>query len=170
MSRNFSIPADGEDEEEKGLKYKVGQFPASLKEIENRTPVFAYDYLSLKRTNFCFNNSTVTSGDYQYYFQVINRISKMTIGELWDSKGNDLHFHRIKIEEKRDLQEKIKRALNINKITYTDFPMIAQFGIYTQNPTIVNAKAPRVIFLIGNYGVFHILFLDYEHQTYQKKF
>jgi hypothetical protein len=57
----------------------------------------------------------------------------------------------------------------------SDSPIIAQFGIYT-DPIQYDAtgakivtKAPRVIFLIGNYGVLHIMLLDLFHQIHPVK-
>lgn len=153
------------EDESLQMKYKFGDTSMVNPFSEKATPVFAYDYVSLNGTNFCFNQCKIRGGQYMSYFEKAKEISKIDISTLFTEKTN--HIHTIDLNEKFFLIPKIKELLNIDKDKFIEpekLPTLAQFEVETDP----ERGSPRVIFFLGSYGVFHILFFDLEHNTYRK--
>jgi hypothetical protein len=173
MSFDFGDDDDIEyDADAESLKYFVGQKVDSHSSFKKR-PIFAYDYISLKRGCFCFNNKSLRRVDFRRYFKVVKYLSKRSINDVFDNSSREDRFHQIKLNQKPLLVNEIQKSLNIKgNFDYLRFPAVVQFGLHTDSLTITNSngekvfvgKSPRVFCLIGNNGVFHVLFLDFEHK------
>ncbi len=146
------------------LKFKFGEKVDSSPLKLNITPTFAYDYISLNQTDFCFNNVNMICGDFISYFFAAKRISSKKISDLFN--GSEKHFHIIDLMDKNFLVPMIRNQLGVMRMANIDqFPVVAQFEVETDT----DRSSPRAIFLLGKYGVFHILFFDKNHAVYPAK-
>lgn len=161
---------DEEDEEEEVpkpyFKYTKGS-SFSINEVKEMTPLISYEYISLNQSDFCFDYPELSNFDYTQYFKILRDISKKQIIELLDKPDHQLHFHMINLHVKKELQEKVRNILDLQR-KKDELPLVCQFALYT-NETIEGqkTKAPRVIAMVYK-GTFYILFVDVYHQTYMK--
>lgn len=154
-----------EEDEPINLKYKIGDIIPKIPEIENLTFVFAFDYLSLEQTGYCFDNPNITQNDFFKIFRLKKELSKITIKDIQDQFKRHFHFHSIDLNIKKFLLEPLKKLLNYSKfIEVYKLPTLYQIAVYTDNTL---DKAPRIIGFFGKHAVFHILWLDYEHDVYK---
>ncbi len=160
--RNFVF--DDEYDDIEPIKFKIGDKDINFPNIEQYTLLFAFDYISLKSTKYCFNNPNITLDDFKEIYNFKKKVSSITIKSfIEDSNMKYLYrFHDINIYQKKFLiaifQELLGRNIDVSKL-----PTLYQFAIYTDN---VNKKAPRIVGFFGKMGVFHVLLLDYEHSIY----
>jgi hypothetical protein len=157
-----------DDEEEiEPLKYKIGDADIKIPNIDEYTLLFAFDYLSLNTTKYCFNNPTVLAEDFIKIYEFKKLASKITIRDFTEniSIRRQYHFHYIDIFSKSFLID-IFTGLLGKKMKPHELPSLYQFAIFTDNDTL---KAPRIVGFFGKRGVFHILLLDYEHGIYPMK-
>lgn len=171
MSDNFALP-DGNFEVLKQY-YTFGSEIHPLEEIQSNTPTFNYNYLSLDKSNLCFNNVALDKREFTEYFKIVKEISSIPISELLGKEKEKYHCHTIEGSKLDRIEYKIKRLLSVDdKIKLTELPMVGQFAIYTDPPKTesnkIISKAPRVVFIFGNFGVLHILLLDYDHEIYKQ--
>ncbi len=146
------------------LKYTFGDDVSFTPFSINVTPTFAYDYISLDQSSFCFNNPKMMGRDFCGYFFAVKEISSQKVSSLFDGSKN--HFHIINLTEKGFLIRMIKKQLGIKKyVDSNQLPIVAQFEVETDS----ERESPRVIFFLGRFGTFHILFYDREHSTYQMR-
>jgi hypothetical protein len=158
---------NSDDDEPIKLKYKIGDKIAGIAALEDYTFTFTFDYLSLNSSNLCFNNNDVSREDFVKIFSLKKKLSKMKIEDIQNKRKRDLHFHSIDLNEKRFLKEPLKNLFGYSRVIEADrFPTIYQIAVYTDNEL---EKAPRIVGFFGNYGVFHVLWLDYHHQIYRGK-
>ena len=154
-----------EEEEPINLKYKVGDTIPTMPEIENLTFVFAFDYLSLEQSEYCFNNPSVTKDDFIKIFKLKKELSKITIKDIQDRLKRQFHFHYIDLNTKTFLIDRLKTLFNYKKFISVDkLPSLYQIAVYTDNNL---EQAPRIVGFFGKYAVFHILWLDYHHNIYK---
>jgi hypothetical protein len=88
----YTLP---DPDEEGSLVYSCGEEVENIRDLQHSTPVFAYNYLSLRNSRYCFNNSDIEVRDLLGYFSVVNEISGRTIKELLDSSSKEFHFHPL---------------------------------------------------------------------------
>jgi hypothetical protein len=157
-----------DDEEDiEYLKYKIGDADIRIPNIDEYTLLFAFDYLSLNSTRYCFNNPSILAEDFIKIYEFKKLASKITIRDFTEKDfiRRQYHFHHIDIFHKKFLQELFTSLLG-RKIDINKLPSLYQFAIFTDNNTL---KAPRIIGFFGKRGVFHVLWLDYEHAIYPMK-
>jgi hypothetical protein len=157
---SFKFP----EEDVPNPKYSFGSENHKISDIESLTLTFAYDYLSVTSTNLCFNFKDISAEDYRKLFEFKKEISLIPISELLDNSRYKLkyRFHTIDLSKKGFLVPLIKNLLGINNNTTTlRLPQIYQLALYTDD-----LKAPRIVGFFGNYAVFHLLWLDYNHSIY----
>jgi hypothetical protein len=146
---------------EQGVKSKPNDSIPALETHFHFSPVFGFDYLSLDKSNFCFNNPAIPARDFVELLRRFQKISLLTYSEIQDKTvGNGYHFHEV--EKWRlnshgladEFQKKLEgrtRAL----------PPVYQFALYTDKNT-----APRILGYIGKWGIFYLLWLDHGHLLY----
>lgn len=157
-----------DDEEEiEPLKYKIGDDDVRFPNINEYTLLFAFDYLSLNTTKYCFNNPSILAEDFIKIYEFKKESSKIRIRDFTDNSfiKKKYHFHPIDIFSKPFLINIFTELLG-KKMKPYELPSLYQFAIFTDNDTL---KAPRIIGFFGKRGVFHILLLDYEHAIYPMK-
>jgi hypothetical protein len=163
MSYSFA----SEDEPVSG-KYFRGDKAITIGEVENLTLVVAFDYVSVKNSDYCFNNVKIQSDDYGKLFEFKKEISKIKIKDFFDNTTikRKYHFHDVDLYKKKFLIDKMKELLGYsNHIEAYKLPTVYQLGVYTDNTTM---KAPRILGFFGKNATFHILWFDYEHKIYPK--
>lgn len=154
------------DDEEEILttKYTPGGVKPKLSQVESYTLAFAYDYTSLYQTKMCFDNPKIPTSDYHELYYLKQEISIKQLSELI-SNSSTYRFHPIDYSIKRKwLFDDYAKILN-QKIRHTDdfdkLPTLYQIAVYT-----TENKSPRIIGFIGNYGIFHLIWFDYEHSVF----
>ncbi len=152
------------EEEDENIKYLKGEKAINIKRIEQLTLVIAFDYISVQKTEFCFNNENIVASDYAKLFEFKKDISKIKIIDFYDNENisRKYHFHQIDLFKKKFLIDKIKILLGYgNFVEVAKLPTIYQMAGYTNEK-----KAPRILGFFGRNATFHILWLDYEHKIY----
>lgn len=158
-----------EEEEIEPLKYKIGDDDVRFPNINEYTLLFAFDYLSLNSTKYCFNNPIILVEDFIKIYEFKKETSKIKIRDFTDNRyiKQKYHFHAIDIYSKsKSFLVDIFTKLLGKKMKPSELPSLYQFAIFTDNDTL---KAPRIVGFFGKRGVFHILLLDYEHSIYPMK-
>jgi hypothetical protein len=155
-----------EDEQTNG-KYFKGDEIVKISDIEDLSLVSAFDYISLDKSDFCFNNSKIEASDFTKLFEFKKEISKIKIKNFFDDTDikKKYHFHDVNLYEKKFLIDKLKNLLGYNKfIELYELPTIYQIAVYTSEK-----KAPRILGFFGRNATFHLLWFDYEHKIYPNK-
>lgn len=166
MSR-FKFVNSYDDDEPINLKYKIGDEVAGIASLEDFTFTFTFDYLSLDTSNLCFNNPNVSKEDFVEIFSLKKSLSKIKVRDIQDRFKRNFHFHEINLIDKKSLVEPLKKLFNYSKfIEPYKLPSLYQIAVYTDNQSL---KAPRIVGFFGKYAVFHVLWLDYDHQIYKVK-
>ena len=158
-----------EEEEPINLKYKIGDIVPKMPEIENLTFVFAFDYLSLKQTQYCFDNPNITKDDFIKIYKLKKELAKISVKDIQDRLKQRFHFHSIDLNTKTFLLKPFKELLNYpHNIEVYKLPSLYQIAVYTDKSSDKSSdKAPRIVGFFGKHAVFHILWLDYEHNIYK---
>ena len=136
-----------------------------LPDVEHWSPLISYQYLSLRKTQFCFDHDALEPREFVKYFEMVKIMASSTIGDLIYNAPHEWHCHAVNNPSKILLKE-LKAILDVDHIPYTNLPFIGQFALYTE-PIVDMAnksRAPRIFFLISTGGVFNILFLDLYHK------
>jgi hypothetical protein len=155
-----------EEDETINLKFRIGDsFPKKMKDLDSYTFTFAFDYLSMQNTKFCFNNPNITKEDYIKLFELKKELCNMKVADIQNIHNKKYHFHTIDLLEKTFLFNPLKKLLNVKYIDTEKFPPLFQIALYTDNEKL---KAPRIIGFFGRYAIFHILLFDYGHEIYRK--
>jgi hypothetical protein len=128
-------------------------------------PVFSYYWIDLGKTNYHFHQDEFDNEDIKKYFSILNKFSKMTIGDILDSKHN---YHVYESKLKGNLLKVYKKYTNKTDINLFQIPPIYHFGFYTCKDGHANRdnriKSPRIYFTIGSFGIIHLLFYDPYHE------
>ena len=129
-------------------------------------PLVSYYSIDLGKTDYHFNQDCFTNEDIKAYFSILNEFSNITIGKLFDL---DYKYHLKETRLAGKLLEVYKKYKNVEHIkNLEDVPAIFHFGLYTTKTEKANRdtgiKSPRIYFMIGSYGVIHILFYDPYHE------
>lgn len=133
-----------------------------LNDIRDYKPVFAFDYISLNESKFCFN-STLINGrkDYGRLFQSLKDISSKSYNEL--STNYTYHFHEADFKDNKfsisrsDFLKCISQ--DINSVTEDNTPTVYQFKVFEE---------ARIFGFVFN-GVFYLVFFDRGHNAYKRK-
>lgn len=147
--------------EKQYTKYKLGESGFSFREIINYKPIFAFDYLSLKGGDLCFDSNTLVTKDFIGLLEGLKKISEVTYKDLHDTKA--YRFHKIDFDDKSVTISKddFKSALTNKKELLNDdeLPILYQFDLqYVQ-------KARVAGFLFK--GIFYLIWYDRNHIIYK---
>lgn len=137
-----------------------------LKEQSHFEPVFGFDYISLNQGKFCFDNPKIPASDFIELLAKCKEISSLSYDNL--TNAADRFEHRFHPVDRRKLEAcglSARSKITINGVE-KDIPEIYQFGLYTDKKA---GSAPRVIGFIGKWGIFYLLWFDWEHLIYPEK-
>lgn len=142
-------------------KYTFGNNTSNLNEIRNCKPIFAFDYLSLENTIFCFNSS-ILSGQKDYH-KLLDGLKTIST-KSYDQLSRDYKFHFHDVEFNNDLNISYSSFLkcivaDVTKVDADKGPSVYQFKIFEE---------ARVFGFIHN-SVFYMVFFDRNHNAYKRK-
>ena len=104
--------------------------------------------------------------DTSNYFRIMKYLSGKSIDDLEEMK-RELHLYHSTTFSKT-LREQLQRLTPGKNIGY---PLIYHVGLYTDGSgnadRNTNTRSPRVFFMMGQYGIIHILFFDPFHEILQ---
>jgi hypothetical protein len=141
-------------------KFTFGEAANRLNEVKQHKPVFAFDYISLNNSDYCFNSHRINAGkDYQRIFQCFKSISNKSYDEL--STNYTYHFHEVDFSDTSISQSTFLKCLvpDISKINIDNSPTVYQFKTFEE---------ARILGFIHK-SVFYLVFFDRNHQTYKRK-
>ncbi|WP_298884701.1 hypothetical protein [uncultured Polaribacter sp.] len=165
-NKGFDIP-DPKKQLENAInslsKYKVGEQGIPFHSVKNLKPFFAFDYLSLDKTDLCFNCKTNNRDDLLGLLEGLKKVSSYTYESMRLTKA--LRFHSINLWDKEvNLQPKdfLKiLAPSYRGMTENELPTLYQFDLqYT-----IEARAVGFLYK----GIFYLVWYDRNHIIYPKK-
>jgi hypothetical protein len=167
MDNNIVFNAsDIYEEYDDELRNNINKFSKyDIKNNLKNPPVFSYRWTDLKKTNYHFQQDVFDNNDVKKYFSILNEFSKMTIGDILDSK---YQYHVYASTLRGKLLKVYQQYTNETDINSDKIPPIYHFGLYTSEGEKANRdtgiKSPRIYFTIGVFGIIHILFYDPYHE------
>lgn len=140
-------------------KYRFGEKGNKLSEVKKAKPVFAFDYLSLSKGDFCFNSKLLNpQRDYIRLLESLKKISDKTYDDL--SSDNTFHFHDVKFSDTHVTESEFMKCLtNDKKHDIDDLPTVYQFKVFEE---------ARVFGFIYK-CVFYLVWFDRKHKVYKRK-
>jgi hypothetical protein len=142
-------------------KYKFGDTSHKISDFKHHKPVFAFDYISLNRTTYCFNSTLIDAKkDYLKLIEGLKKLSAKTYDEI--SKDQSLHFHEVDFDS---TSTSIPVSVFVKCLTASSNPN------HDQCPTVYQFEifgASRVFGFIHNF-VFYPVLLDKNHTIYKRK-
>lgn len=105
----------------------------------------------------------MTNEDTENYFRIMKCLSGKSIDQLEEMK-RELHLYHSATFS-RCLREQLQRLTPDKSVGY---PLIYHVGLYTSKDELASretgVRSPRVFFMIGQYGIIHMLFFDPYHE------
>jgi len=141
-------------------RFQLGDKPTSFHEIRDLTPVFAFNYISLRKTNKCFNCDGIDQKTYHHFFKRLRSISSVYFKEL-TTGGRAIRFHHVDFSDKRvkitvnDFREALTSRLET--LGDENTPELYQFSIGGEK---------RIFGFLGNWGIFYFVWFDHDHSIY----
>lgn len=141
-------------------RFKLGNKRFSFYEIRDLTPVFSFEYISLHKTNKCFNCDNIAQKTYHKFFERLKNISGVYFKELIEA-GRTLRFHHVNFNDKR-VKIKVsdfREALTPKPETLDDenTPELYQFSIGGEK---------RIFGFLIKQGIFYLVWFEIEHSIY----
>jgi hypothetical protein len=160
--KKFNIPNPEISKIELITKYQLGEKGYSFYDIKKQTPVFAFDYLSLEKTELCFNCSKFNIDDFVGLLHGLKKVSNIPYETL--KNVPNYRFHSIDFDDKRvSISRKVFKEILSNKeelLTDEALPTLYQFDLqYVQEARVCG-------FLYK--GIFYLVWYDRYHQIYKR--
>lgn len=156
---NIPDPYDKLNKLDVSAKYSFGEAANRLNEIKQNRPVFAFDYISLKASPFCFNSNLIASKDYVRLLNSFKTLSTKSYDEL--SKDGTYHFHEVDfLDTTISISDFLKCLVpDISKINTDYCPTVYQFKAFEES---------RVFGFVYK-TVFYLVLFDRNHKGYKRK-
>ena len=141
-------------------RFKLGNKRFSFYEIRDLTPVFSFEYISLHKTNKCFNCDNIAKKTYHKFFERLKNISRFYFKELIEA-GRTIRFHGIDFKDERvkitvrDFREALTSRLET--LDDENTPELYQFSIGGEK---------RIFGFLGKLGIFYLVWFDHSHSIY----
>ena len=141
-------------------RFKLGEKRFSFYEIRDLTPVFSFEYISLCKTNKCFNCDNITQKTYHKFFERLKNISRVYFKELIEG-GSAIRFHNVDFNDERVkiMVSDFREALTPKSQSLDDenTPELYQFSIGGEK---------RIFGFLGKLGIFYLVWFDHSHSIY----
>jgi hypothetical protein len=147
--RNLSIP-------EVHSKYMTGERSDAFEDIKRLKPIFSFDYVSIKGSDFCFNSTLLGRRELVKLIESFKDISKYSYEAM--SKEYCFHFHEINWNDVTISES------DFYKCIYGDSNEERRITAYQFK---VYDKA-RIIGFIYK-GVFYLVMFDRGHNAYPRR-
>lgn len=159
MNYNISNPKDKLKQLKENLsKYSLGSECNKINEIKELKPFFAFDYLSLNKSFFCFNSNLISLNDYKRFFDRLKTLSDLTWQQM--SVDKSFHFHDVDFSEITSSESDFVKCLSKKNTQSEDImPTVYQFKIFEE----------ARIYGFFYKGVFYLVWFDRNHNNYKRK-
>jgi len=141
-------------------RFKLGDKLVSFHEIKDLTPVFAFNYVSLRKSDKCFNCGDIAQKTYHKFFERLKNISRVYFKELIEG-GSAIRFHNVDFNDERVkiMVSDFRGALTSKLETLDDenTPELYQFSIGGEK---------RIFGFLGKLGIFYLVWFDHSHSIY----
>lgn len=138
-------------------KYEIGKNTDSFEEIKHLKPIFSFDYISLKKSIFCFDGTNLGRKEYLNLIKGLQSVSQFTYHQL--NANYRFHFHEIKWEDVTFSASDFHKCIYGNRYKGEEDITPYQFKIF--------GKARIVGFLYK--GVFYLIMFDIGHNAYKRQ-
>ena len=140
--------------------FTAGDRSDKFEDIKHLHPRFAYDFISLGGSEFCFNSSDLGLRDYQKLMKSFKELSLQTYEVM--NREHRYHFHDIDWNDvtvsKSDFMKCIYKG--VKRDAYDDEDITAyQFKVYEE---------ARIVGFIYK-GIFYLVMFDRGHNAYKRK-
>lgn len=144
-------------------EFRMGSTKQLKRIPESKKPTFKFDYLSLGKSDYCFNYEKIALNDFVKLFERFQVISNLTYGEILENP-REYRFHTVdKLKPK--LEKYLLDISSFSSLNDNQIPIIYQLSIYTSEE-----RSPRLMgFLYGPAAYFYLVWLDYDHVTFKRK-
>ncbi|SFI28525.1 hypothetical protein [Halpernia frigidisoli] len=141
-------------------KYKIGENGVSFYDIRDMKPVFAFDYLSIKFSNLCYNSNSLKVEDYLGFLTALKTNSQFTYNELRTKKNYRFHPIDFDSDNVSINRKDFKKVLSFkpDEIKDEELPTLYQFDLH------YHQKARACGFLYK--GIFYLVWFDRNHIIY----
>lgn len=144
-------------------KYQIGEKGVNFFDVKRLKPIFAFDYLSFRGSNLCFDEDAKGKEDFVGFLKGLQKISGFTYEQM--RKNPALRFHPIDFQDKR-VTLKPKHFLEVlapsgRGLTEEELPTLYQFDLQY----MIEARAVGFLFK----GVFYIVWYDRNHVIYPQR-
>lgn len=129
---------------------------------------FSYANIDIDTTDYGFGQP-FTEKDTRRYFTLLSEFSQCSLDEMLEAKDQKddedelLHLNRTYI---RGNLKKVFKQLGKDVDDLTT--IVYHFALYTDKDCVAcretGVRSPRVYFMVGQYGIMHILFFDPFHE------
>ncbi len=137
--------------------------------VSLRMPItFSFANVDIDRTEYSFSQQ-FDNRDTLRLFKLLKRFSIHTLDELLegcndkDEENERLHLYR------NDIRGKLRELFSgLGEKADCDNSMVYHFALYTAKDEKADretgVRSPRVYFMVGQFGIMHILFFDPYHE------
>lgn len=127
-----------------------------INEVKQFKPVFAFDYISLNNSEFCFDTNLLDGvKEYRRIFDGLKRISTLTYEQI--SRDRGFHFHEVDFSDTSISESAFKKCIGNSK--EHDCPTVYQFKIFEE------ARILGFMYM----GIFYLVMFDRNHRAYKRK-
>ena len=138
-------------------KYKLGEQTDKFNEISQLQPIFSFDYISLNKSNFCFDGTTLGKPEYKNLLTGLKDVSQYSYHVL--NRNDRFHFHEVKWKDVN------YSSSHFHKSVYGEF--FNDESDLTPYQFKVFGKARVVGFLYK--GVFYLVLFEVGHKGYLRE-
>lgn len=137
-------------------KFTLGEKTDDFQRIKHLNPVFAFDFISLNKSNFCFDGKLLGREDYVKLMKSLKNISSYTY-EMID-KEYRFHFHEIDWDDVTVSKSDFYKCISKNHKSEEEIE-VYQFKVYEE------ARIIGFLYM----GVFYLVMFDRGHNAYKRK-
>lgn len=148
LSRQTASPVDFQRS-----KFKTGDTSDKFEHFKKLHPAFAFDFISMNQSEFCFNGSFLGRPDFIKLLDGLKRISAETFSSL--NANYQFHFHEVKWSDVSVKESEFRKCIGDKNSEITPY----QFKVFEE---------ARVIGFVYQ-GIFYLVMYDRGHNAYKRK-
>lgn len=136
-------------------KYELGKQSDNFNDIKNSHPFFSFEYISLNKSDYCFNSTITSAKDLVKLLSGLQKISKNTYAIL--DREKLYHFHDINWDE-----------TNVKESEF--YKCIYKGSKYERSITAYQVKVFEEARIFGFIykGIFYLVMFDRGHNAYDR--
>lgn len=137
-------------------KFSLGEKTDDFQRVKHLNPVFAFDFISLNKSDFCFDGKLLGREDYVKLIKSLKNISSYTY-EMID-KEYRFHFHEIDWDDVTVSKSDFYKCISRNNNNKEEIE-VYQFKVYEE------ARIIGFLYM----GIFYLVMFDRGHNAYKRK-